>query len=363
MVHTDNNTNSIVKIIVNGEKYIFWTHANFVKLYIINFLRERFPGRLVVRELDQIDLSIPEENLPIEIQATIVDVDKNPKYSRFEKAIKEQIIRNITIYGVCWFFFDSDLLRAMKTTIRRININMVWFREYIKERKLKVFVVSHDGIIEEKQYNDFDFLDRLSQSLTVDKTILNNNKMKIYTNVVKMYGFTQSEIDKFYDDWREYCNINEVDGTDRNSRFMVFAKNQNDYRTKLYGNILGALNNLWAIDDILGLKNYNSGAKYDVSILGIFDNIYGNTRFVDRSNVCQYFPGFLIKREIWGELKGHSLNSRQFENIIKNGVGNYFWYNEDKSNIMTEQINDIEVEVKIENKDRTEQKNIDDAWG
>lgn len=65
--------NGIVKYNTeDGEEYTFWTYADLMKPFIINFLKERFPGKLIVRELNLIDLSIPEDNLPIEIQATIL---------------------------------------------------------------------------------------------------------------------------------------------------------------------------------------------------------------------------------------------------------------------------------------------------
>ncbi len=84
----NDNDNGIVKWNTGNEEYTFWTHADFIKPYIIHYLKERFPGKLIVRELNKIDLTIPEENLPIEVQATIVS-NKYPMYSRFEKDIEK----------------------------------------------------------------------------------------------------------------------------------------------------------------------------------------------------------------------------------------------------------------------------------
>lgn len=385
----NNNDNGIVKYNTKDEEYTFWTVADYIKPYIINFLKERFPGKLIIRELNRIDLCIPEENLPIEVQATSVHGGNNPpSYSAFEQLIEKQINQNIISYGMCWLFFDSELLRAMKNASRSMSINMVWFRNYMKEDKLKVFIVSHDGIIEEKEYKDFDFLAKISQTCPIaaktDDAILNDNKLKIYTSVVKGYDFTQDEIDKFYDDWREYCKINKMNSTDRNDGFMVFLFKYKNERSRLYGSIFRAINILPTINDILGLKNYQQYAKSYASALGIFDVEGGAsnaiTRFVNRFNVCQYFPGYLRNKAIWDRLKGHSINSRQFESIVKNGIGNYFWYEEDKNNMVTEsgQINDKDVNVTIESKDqiitvnikgkdnlscyKTKQKNIEDAW-
>lgn len=386
MTNNIDNDNGIIRRNANGEEYTFWTHANFIKPYIINFLKGRFPGKLIVRELNQIDLTVPEENLPIEVQATTVMRTQNnqPMYSHFEQSIEKQINQNIGNCGKCWFFFDSELLRAMINAGRGMSINMVWFRMFMKEEKLKVFTVRYDGIIEEKQYNDFDFLANMSQTCSMaaetDDMILNRNKMKIYVNVVRGYDFEQNEIDKLYDNWREYCELNNIDDTDKNDNFTTFNKKQKDKRTKLYGYILNAMSNLPAINDILGLENYEYHAKPPAIKLGIYDidGLYGSsntiTRFVDRFNICQYFPGYLRNKEMWDKLKGHSLNPRQFERIIKNGIGDYFWYEkEDKGDIMTEseQVDDKGVNVTIESKDqvitvnikdKTKQDTIEDAW-
>jgi uncharacterized FlaG/YvyC family protein len=393
-----NQLKGIVKWYADGEEYIFWTFAEPIKKYIIDYLKKRFPNKLIVRELNKIDLSIPEENLPIEIQATPVHhffkdnkrANKiSPKYSQFENDIIKQINQGI-VYGVCWFFFDSELLRTMQNSVNRkgssISINMDWFRKLMKDGKLKVFTVSYNGIIEEKQYKDFDFLSEISQTCSIaaktDDAILNENKMKIYSNVANMYGFKQSEIDKFYEDWREYCKTSKID-TEKNDGFRSFLTKQKDERMKLYGSVLMAIGDLPAVNKLLCLKIFENNAKSHASILGIIDLEGGSkngrnvaTIFVNKSNVCQYFPGYIRNKEIWDKLKAHSLNHRQFENIVKNGINNYFWY-EEKSEQKIDIINtnnecyNKDVEFKIEDKykiitinikDKTKQKNIEDAW-
>lgn len=397
----EDDDNGIVKWIARDEEYTFWTHADYIKPCIIDFLKEMFPGKLIVRELNKIDLSIPEDNLPIEIQATNVNKigGNNPSYSTFEKEIEKGINQNIISYGICWLFFDSELLRAMKNASKQMSINMVWFRSYMKEGKLKVFTVRYDGIIEEKQYKDFDFLSEISQTCSIaaktDGMILNENKLKIYANVVNMYGFTQNEIDKFYDDWSGCCGANKINSVGKNDGFEGFLSRQKGLRPKLYCSILNAINNLSAINDILGLKSCDRRSKSRMSVLGVFA-IEGSTtnaitRFVNRSNICQYIPGYMKNKETWEKLKGHSLNARQFENIVKNGIGNYFWYEEDKNSIAVESdkvdfesnceensntTNDEktdkgkDVNIEIKNKDqiitinikKTKQINIDEAW-
>lgn len=44
---------------------------------------------------------------------------------------------------------------------------MDWFRKFMKEEKLMVFTVNHDGNIKEKDYKDFDFLSEISQTCKI----------------------------------------------------------------------------------------------------------------------------------------------------------------------------------------------------
>lgn len=210
-----------------------------------------------------------------------------------------------------------------------------------------------------------------------------------------MYDFTQGEIDKFYNDWRGYCDQTVDHSTDRNDQFSIFLKKQKDDRWKLYGNILDAIGNLPAINDILWLKNYNCDnrhTKYHASLLGIFDieGVTKNaiTRFVDRTNICQYFPGYMRNKEKWDYLKESNmkLNSRQFDAIVTGKANPLDWRDivdggwDKRSNqrcVQTNQSklidsNDKNVEFKIEDKDKiitinvkdkTKQKNIEDVWG
>lgn len=208
--------NGIVKVMQNGVEYTVWTHASVVRKYIKNELRKRFPGKLVVRELNRIDLTIPEENLPVEIQSTTIEVITNAgyyniSYALWEKLIRPQIDQNVINYDKCLFFFDSELFRAMKNASKNMSINMDWFRKLMKEGKLNVFTVSHGGIIEEKEYKDFDFLANISQTCPIaaetDDMVLNKNKMMIFANVVRGYGFTQEEIDKFENDFEKSSDV------------------------------------------------------------------------------------------------------------------------------------------------------------
>ena len=97
---------------------------------------------------------------------------------------------------------------------------------------------------------------------------------------------------------------------------------QGDSRMRLYGNILHATGSLPTVSDILDLSinNMENAHKFLSSVLGIFD-IKGVgkasiTRFVDRFDICKYFPGYLRNKEIWKKLKGLNLDYRQFSNVI-----------------------------------------------
>jgi hypothetical protein len=307
-------TNGIVKSNVNGIYYIFWKDAEIVKPYVRIYLDKIFPGKLIVKELNAIDFSIPEENLPVEIQATPYPV----RYARFEQAIKNQIEQNIIAYDRCWFFFDSELFRCMKNASMGMSINMDWFRNYIKEEKLKVFTINHVGIIDELEYKDFDFLADVSQTCKIayesDEMTLNRNKMLIFANVINGYGFSQEEIDSFEDKWRKDKKPGE--------KFNQYVARQSDSRMKSYRNIIYAIGDLPGINNILDLSvdNVSTSRKHFLSILGIFANSgmgQGSiTRFVDIFDICKYFPGYIRNYEIWQKLKGLNLDHRQFSNVI-----------------------------------------------
>ncbi len=388
------NGSGIVSIRRNEIDYTFWTYDDVVRPYIKKFLKEKFPGKLVVDELNKIDLSVPEENLPIEIQTTSC-VGNVVHYSDWESSIRTQIDKNMAGCNRCWFFFDSDLLRSMKQASRGMSINMDWFRKYMKEEKLKVFTVSYDGVINELEYKDFDFLSKVSQTCSIsaetDDIILDRNKMMIFTRVTRGYKFTQDEIDTYRDDWTK-------NGNGKTFNDFLLGKRQNS-RENLYGHVLKAIGDLPSINDVLSCrpnkKHYNRQGSL-AKILGIFDikGINNATiKFVDRFDICKYFPAYLRSKDIWSKLRGRVLNSRQFHNVttgksdVVNGI-DYYWgvkqekighevidtIVESKDQIMFDgQVyndNDNEVNFEIKSKDqiitlnirKTKQVGIDDAW-
>lgn len=320
---TENINNETVKITINGIEYNFWTRAKIVRRYIREDLKKRFPGKIVAREINSIDYTIPELNLPVEVQATIVG-GLFVKYSSWENSIRKQIEQNIANYGKCVFYFDSELLKAMLSANKNMSINMDWFRKYIKEGKLEVFTISYNGIIEPKEYKDFDFLAIVSQTCPVaaetDDMILNNNKMKIYTNVVKGYGFAPEEIEKIENYYEQFLDAEDEDI----DNFRNFLLNSNNERFKLYGQILYSLDDLPKNNKILGMEidiaTYKNFRKYTAKVLGIFDisgkGSYAITRFIDRFDICKYFPGYLRNKDIWEKSRRFTLNTRQFENVV-----------------------------------------------
>lgn len=293
--------NKKVNGIVEFDGYIFWTKAEVVKPYIIKYLKEKFPDSLILQEFNRIDMTIPGENLPIEIQSTIVN--PSPLHAVFENNIRKQIEDNIENYDRCWFFFDSEYLKYLQNENgSKISINLDWMTKYIKENKLMVFIISHEGIIRETNYKDFDFIKRLSNTCKLsyedDKRILNRNKLKIINIILKGYNFTQIEID----------NLTKAFENSNDERFSSFLSKSSD-RAKLFGNIINSMSNLDSINSVLDMSVIEniSHAKLRAKYLGIFEIEGWNTKFIDKLDICKYFPGYVRNKEKWDNIKGHSI--------------------------------------------------------
>jgi len=317
--------NGIKHLNVHGQDYIVWTNADIVKSYIIQFLKNIFPGKIIVRELNMIDLTVPEENLPIEIEYTVTSRDRFT-FSKWENDIRKQIEQNIINYDKCWFFFDSELFRAMQNARRLMSINMDWFRTYMKEEKLRVFTVSYNGIINELKYEDFDFLAEKSQTCRIasetDDMILNRNKMKIFANVVRGYNFTQEETEEFYNNWRN----NKKEG----EHFSKFLRNTGNEKMVLYGNILQVIGDLVPTNKLLDLdieEDDKYHGRFNARYLGIFDENSQNRIFVDKFDICKYFPGYIRNKEMWDFLKESKikLNMRRLDAILRRKVDPLEW--------------------------------------
>ena len=193
----ETSVDGITKLIFSNDEYIFWNKANVVLPFVYEFLKTNFPDHLILPELNHIDFVVLEENLPVEVQSTIIlGSKKNDKkhlaHSLFEQFIEKQIKQNIERYGKCWFFFDAEKFRYLKSeTSNSIRLNFKWFVKYVQDGLLKVFIVSHDGQIKNVSHEELKFLNNLGNSS------FEGNKIKIISQVLYGYGYTATEIRKF----------------------------------------------------------------------------------------------------------------------------------------------------------------------
>jgi len=329
-------SNSFVEVVYGNQIYKTWK-VEFIRPYIVKFLKEIYPNSLIVREINKIDITIFDctnnNQIPVEIQKTPIDgsYKNNKKYfqsTNFEQFIRKQIEDNIENYGKCLFFFDSEYLRYLQSDNvgKSISINMTWIVKLMKEKDFKVFTIKYDGSVIELTPKDFDFLKNVSQTCTLgydnDERILNRNKLKIFHNVIKGYKFTQEEITKYE---------NEFDNRDSNEyvKSSQYFRSCTDERCKLYGSILILFRSLLIINNILAC-NCNKHLVYTV-MLGIFEqNDYrGNDRnariqFTDKFDIAQYFPGYIKNKEMWDYCKNKPrvFSTEEFNGIIS-GSFNY----------------------------------------
>ncbi len=169
-------SNGTTIIISDGNKYIFWNNASVALPYVYKFLKTCYPNSIILPEFNHIDFVVLQENLPVEVQSTIIfrynDSEKKALgNSYFEQMIEKQIKQNIERYGKCWFFFDSEYFRYLQSgTSSSIRTDYKWFIRYIRNNLLCVFIVSHDGIIKEVKYEDLEFLVDTEMNGDFDKT-------------------------------------------------------------------------------------------------------------------------------------------------------------------------------------------------
>ncbi|MDD2702346.1 MAG: hypothetical protein PHH36_14075 [Sideroxydans sp.] len=299
--------------IVNINGCTIWKHAKIVRPYIIKHLKAKFPGSLILREFNKIDLVVLKEELPVEIQSAQMVKGKILSHAEFEDCIRRQLEDNIENYGRCWFFFDSEYYRYLNEYAKNVSMNLDWFTKYVKEDKLKVLTVRYDGLIKELCYEDLKFIRKLSNTCNIeyndDERILNRNKITIMNNVLSGYKFTQEEIDRFI---KEFDESDKSEITDCRT---YLRSNKVDNRKRLYGDVLIAVTNLEGINKILDMKvDYTANSKQYGAYIGIFETVGiaagSRTRFVDRFDICQYFPGYIRTKDKWNRIKdGHYTDS------------------------------------------------------
>lgn len=314
-------TEEISPGIVRRGEHIFWTHAKIVRPYVEKFLINQFPNSYIEHEVNDIDIIVSGENLPVEIQSTPA-TKWGVGTSSFEKNIQKQIKENIETYERCWFFFDSEFLKHLQNPDihRKTSMSMDWFRKYMKENVLKVFTVRYDGIIKEINYKDLDFLSNISTTCDVgydnDLRILNRNKIRIYDGVCRGYKFTQNEISKFHYDFIK---------SGLKGDFKKYLYKHENARARLYARILhGIAGYLEAVNCILDLHVEDvdmQHEKYYISVFGLF-NMEKRSRgslatFLDKFDIAKYFPGYMRNVETWNTLKGKCIDGKRLDNILK----------------------------------------------
>jgi len=302
----------MTKIIFGENEYIFWNKAKIVLPLIYEFLKTNFPDHLILPELNHIDFVVLEENLPVEVQSTIILGSKKKEkkhlaHSYFEQMIEKQIKQNIERYGKCWFFFDSEKLRYLKSeTSSSIRLNFKWFVKYVQDGLLKVFIVSHDGQIKDVSYEDLKFLNNFENS------IVGGNKIKIISQVLYGYGYTTTEIREFRNEKRQ----NE----DKTAFQTWLKKKEHPQRKKILGYILQSMSELNYIDDFLFRKRTDWKRVYSPApFLGILKKENNLWSLEDRYDIIRYFPGYLENKLFWNKIKNKKYLTEDFLNIIYEG--------------------------------------------
>lgn len=336
------------KIYEDTRNYKFWI-ADDVRPYIFEFLKKEFPGAIIIHEFDQVDIFVLDENLPIEIQSVRYqrkgrDMLYAPRISDFEDDIRRQIETNINIYERCWFFFDASLLKYLQNDLSRHNsISMDWLYQYFKADKMRIFTITLDGKIKEMCDRDFNFLTKFSttckRSEGEDFRILQKNRAKIILNVLKGHEFTMEDVNAIYNLFKSRGNDSkyksimpwlmrkEQGRTDRQLEYGFVR----DLRLEHINNVLSCT--IFSNNNSSGQPRNSRSLLYMLLSSGLFDrDKYGRIYFTDRYNISQYFPGYIIKKDLWDYLRTHGVDERTFSAIIR-GETDYLWWMKNQTTI------------------------------
>lgn len=318
----ENKYDEISDGVIKKDNYIFWYKAEVIIPHVYKYLKTIFPDSLIIEEFNNIDFIVMNKNLPVEIQTS--PISKNGKYvgllhSEFENFIRKQIEDNIENYERCWFFFDAEYYRYLNelTNSGCISLNMDWFAKYVKNETLKVFIIKYDGFVTELKYEDLSFIRKLSSTCKIeydtDERILNRNKIKILNKVLEGYKYTQDEINEF----RKKFDLREKDKTNyKLSSFLMKEKNE---RMILYGHLLESFGKLNEINILLdsGINNLCGKGKFYGCYLGVFkDTGYSSVQFIDKFNICHYFPGYVRNEKLWNQIKEGYFTAQQLKEIF-----------------------------------------------
>lgn len=292
-IHGEKNS-GITSLDLKGDKYIFWNHAEVVLSYIYEYLRKEFPGQLILTEFNHIDLVVLGENLPVEVQSTILLGKSNSRKkivasSYFEQMIEKQLKQNIQRYGKCWFFFDSEFLRYSNSQISRANrLNLDWLVNYMHDNLLKVFVINYKGDITPISARDLeDILDNVKYNE------FENNEILIFSQVLLGNGYSSREIRGFYQ--------NKKLLKDKSAFITWLRKKDQPKREKLLGYILFTISgDLRDIDKFFAQEEFDwNRVSSAASFLGIFEYENKLWSIEDKYDVIKYFH-HIIKINFFG---------------------------------------------------------------
>lgn len=313
--------------IVEFKGYNFWSNVNVVYDRVWDFLQEKFPDQIIFPELFSVDFIVLNKNIPVEVQSTIVlnykeGTDKARKiisHTQFELSIEKQIKQNVENFGHCWFFFDSEYLRYLQNDLTRMSrINLDWLYQLIKDEMVKAFTVSYEGEITEIPYKSFNFLNGVSMTCNVshndDHRVLDRNKFKIILNLFKGCDFSSAELLKIRNDFSE---------TNSKSFNNWLMRKGCSPRESLYGSILQSVASLELVNQVLSCDEevkLSRNIKHTLSVLGLFE-VKGTsngavTRFVDKFDIADYFPGYVHNEKTWQHLRGNYVNVATLRKII-----------------------------------------------
>lgn len=327
-----NQINNLNIIKENIEERKYWT-VEEVRPYIIKYLKNIFHNGIIEREFNDVDIMIHGYNIPVEIQRTYLVKGETPNLSNFENVIRKQIDQNISISGICWFFFDNAFHEYLQNmSYINSSMNMDWFYQLFKSNTLKVFTITKNGKIKELKNEDFKFITKISNTckLNIDEQyrILERNKSKIIYNIYIKHNLTTDEINKWYDEFE-----NNTEGLD----FSTWLSKRNDIKQKELGYIKRyGIHRLININDMLRCK-CDEGRLKDASYaynLGIIERNDKYIKCIDRYDILQYFPGYFENKELWNYWKTHSVHFSTFSSVVKGEYSNYLTYVKNQNTLM-----------------------------
>lgn len=304
----------LVSLKFNDHEYTFWTNAEIVLPHVYHYLTQIYPNDFILSEFNFIDFVVLGENLPVEVQSTIIlrrsDNEKKVlAHSYFEQMIGKQIRQNVERYGKCWFFFDSEYFRYLRSegSISR-KLDFGWFVDYVRDHLLRIFIIDYTGVIDEISHDDLRFLVK-----SYDDKMLVFNKITILSEVIRGYGYTSDEIREYY---RAY--MQEREQSKKGSFIFWLKKKEQPARIKTLAYILFAISG-----EFKHLEDFFSRTKFDwnrvrtsLSFLGVLE--YKNNKWTleDHYDVLKYFPGYNKNNLFWDGIRNKQFGVKDFKKLV-----------------------------------------------